>query len=56
MQRAVAAKELKALKIKSAIKIQSWWRMIMVQRGLGHYKKKKKPVEKKDDKKGGKKK
>ena len=37
-----------------AIKIQSWWRMIMVQRCLGPYRKKKKAAAGKDDKKGGK--
>ena len=47
-------KERRALETKSAIKIQSWWRMIMVRRCLGPYKKKKKAAPK--DEKGGKRK
>lgn len=55
LKKARYKKELLERQTKAAIKIQSWWRMIMVKRGLGQYKKKKKPLEKKDDKKGKKK-
>ena len=54
MRRAEEIKERKELERKSATKIQSWWRMMMVRRGLGQYKKKKKAVPK--DEKSGKKK
>lgn len=36
------AKEQMALEIRAAIKIQSWWKMLMVRKCLGPYKKKKK--------------
>ena len=54
MRRAEEIKERQKLERKSATKIQSWWRMMMVQRGLGQYKKKKKVVP--NDEKIGKKK
>ena len=47
-------KEKKIIQGYSATKIQSWWRMMMVRRGLGQYIKKKKAVPK--DEKSGKKK
>ena len=50
MRKAEEAKERNALEIRMAIKIQSWWKMLMVRRGLGQYKKKKK-VPPKDPKK-----
>ena len=53
IRRDEAIKERRALETKSAIKIQSWWRMIMVRRCLGPYKKKKKAAPK--DEKGNKK-
>ena len=40
----IAAKERANLEIRTAIKIQSWWRMTMVRRKLGPYRKKKKPT------------
>ena len=40
---------------KAAVKIQAWWRGVMVRRGLGQYRKKKQKSDKKDDKKGKKK-
>lgn len=39
----IAARERHNLEIRMAIKIQAWWRMIMVRRKLGPYRKKKKP-------------
>jgi hypothetical protein len=39
------AKERMQLEIKTAIKIQAWWRMIMVRRNLGPFRKRRaKPV------------
>jgi hypothetical protein len=40
----IAAKERAKLEIRTAIKIQAWWRMTMVRRKLGPYRKKKKPT------------
>jgi kinesin family protein 6/9 len=40
----IAAKERQELEIRMAIKIQSWWRMTMVRKKLGPYRKKKKPT------------
>ena len=54
MRRAEEIKERQELERRSATKIQSWWRMIMVKRCLGPYKKKKKAVPK--DEKSGKRK
>ena len=53
MRRAEEIKERQELERKSATKIQSWWKMIMVQRCLGPYKKKKKapPKDEKSSKK-----
>ena len=42
-ERKIAAKERQNLEIRTAIKIQAWWRMTMVRRKLGPYRKKKKP-------------
>ena len=34
-------KERLDLEIRTAVRIQAWWRMTMVRRGLGHFRKKK---------------
>merc|ERR1711976_342171 len=44
--------EQEAEELKSAIKMQSWWRGVMVRRGLGPYSKKKKKKGKKGKKSG----
>lgn len=36
-------KERLDLEIRTAVRIQAWWRMTMVRRGLGHFRKKKGP-------------
>lgn len=48
--------ELEAEELKSAIRLQSWWRGCMVRKGLGPYNKKKKKKGKKGKKSGKKKK
>lgn len=45
--------EQEAIELKAAVKLESWWRGVMVRKGLGPYKKGKK---KKKGKKSGKKK
>jgi hypothetical protein len=47
----IAAKERANLEIRTAIKIQAWWRMTMVRRKLGPYRKKKKPTTNETNKK-----
>ena len=52
LRKAEEIKQRQILETKSATKIQSWWRMIMVRRGLGQYKKKKKAAQKDEKQKG----
>ena len=40
-ERIRVAQERKNLEVRTAVRIQSWWRMIMVRKGLGPFKKKK---------------
>jgi uncharacterized protein YoxC len=42
MRKVRDAKEQMALEIRAAIKVQSWWKMLMVRKCLGPYRKKKK--------------